>query len=957
MAAVLTLSIFIVLFVVGLAVLLLLKRGSLSLGEALISPAFGITAFVVPTLSLSQIGLPVERFALIEILVLACSAIAVIYARRQAVPWKLLLVFVPLIAVAFALIAWPQFIFGFNWVSFSNDDMVNYSLAADRLVSHGFYQLPQMRPDEIFRGFNASYWFLYVVNGERTGVEMLLAAVASVTHLRGFQAFMPSIIAFDLTLLCTAAALGWAFRKRVGDALLVGALVAVSPLTAFGSFYQLFAQVVGLPLLTAQTALLAFVSPQLPPESRDRIRFGLMIGMLIAAQALIYPELLPFAGLMYAAWISLLLLRGSTTVRNLGLPIVSALVGFVILTPWYGPRMISLLADRILSQVPHGHGLVQTEFVFPYFLVPSGLSSLWGFTTLTVFAGAWLSVGIALGLLLTLCTAVYSAYLAIRKADPTAIILSVMFALGVAMFIEKVDFGLFKLGMYIQPFLLAVFVAILTRFLDGRNFVRHFAMGATVSLLLFAGAFNQWSYAETSFNGPYGASSGYVEVRDASTLHLLNTLSDSEHREAKPEAYFSDTDNLVLAKYETGYVGRRPLFMLAYNFRENLIGISEPAIPLFRPYYRIRDEYARHLLLKASALIRSYRFEFRTPSVAFFNLPHLSGRYHHSLLFHTGGADTVLNRSNRQFNNGIVYLTKLSSLQNDLTFVQSSLGFAPGPGSPMPKISLFQVEPDYFRSDETMSGIGRYLLFSILNPTKGTRMLLSITDTLAADGKNNLPPASVMGRDRVFFPLVGSGSARVVSPPISPIKIGGYDMLGLDMGEPGRHFRIPRTWLMKLYGQNIQIDPRLLTAFARNISIISESEFRSMKAPEFINNLVRSLTNHNLLYSGIYEDGWISQKAFLRLSSRIKNESFIVNGFVPFIKNPDFQENVVFTIDGRVVLKTTLHVGYFHLKVATRTSAGNHRIEFSFSSTERLPGGDGRPISARITSVGFKNEH
>jgi len=950
MAAVLTLSIFIVLFAVGLAVLLLLKRDLLSIGETLVAPAFGLSTFVVPTIILSQVGLPVGHFALVEIIALGLPALGVLFWRRDSVPWKALLFFVPLVVIAFILVAWPQLIFGFNWVSFSNDDMINYSLAADRLVAHSFYHLPQMRPDEIFRGYDASYWFLYVVNGERTGVEMLLAVVASATHLRGFQAFMPTILAFDLSLLCTATALGWAFRKNIGDAYIAGALVAVSPLTALGSFYQLFAQVGGLPILTAQTALLAFTAPRIPAASGDRLRLGVTLGILIAGQALIYPELLPFAGLMYGAWLFLIIIRKANKLRDAILPVTAAVLTFILAAPWYGPRMISLIASRVLSQMPHGGGLAPTEFVFPYFLIPSGMSSLWGFTTLTVFRGIWLSIGIGVGLVLTLATGLYTVYLAVRRSHPTGIMLSIMFALGLAMFIKKVDFGLFKLGMYIQPFLLTTFTAALIT--QSR---RRFLVTGVIGLLLISGAFNQWSYAETTFNGPHGASSGYVEVRDATTQHLLETLNGFERASNKPDAYLSDTDNLVLAKYETGYIGQRPLFMLAYNFRENLNGISKPAIPFLRPYYRERDEYARNLLRPASQFSSAETFPFGRSAVASFDLPRISGRYKTQMLLHTGGADTVLNRSDRRYDDGIVYLVKPRAIQNDLTFVQSSLGFAPGPGSPMSKISLFQVEPDYFRTHNTMSGISRYLVFLVLNPTPNARMLLNITDTLSSDGKYNLPPASVIGKHRELFPLVGAGSARVVSPPISPERIGGYDILGLDMGENGHHFIVRRTGLMNLYGTNIQIDPRLLTAFARNISVISASQYHDMKAPQYIPDLGAGLRNHNLIYSGIYEDGWVSKSAYVKLATRHNNESLIINGLVPLIKNPQFSEKLICKIDGLIARTIDLRVGYFHIAIPMRFATGNHIVTFSFTSFERLPGGDGRPISAKFTSLGFRH--
>ena len=53
------------------------------------------------------------------------------------------------VVLAFALVATgrPMFKYGFDWVSYCNDDMANYALAADWFYHHGYYDLPPRRRD------------------------------------------------------------------------------------------------------------------------------------------------------------------------------------------------------------------------------------------------------------------------------------------------------------------------------------------------------------------------------------------------------------------------------------------------------------------------------------------------------------------------------------------------------------------------------------------------------------------------------------------------------------------------------------------------------------------------------------------------------------------------------------------------------------------------------------------
>ena len=949
-AAALTIAIFLIFFAVGLAALLLIRRDDLRLGEVLLAPVFGIAVFVIPTLLINQIGLPVGRFSLVEASALATTASFIIFRHRTHVPWRTLWAISPLFAIAFLLVGWPQLIYGFSWVSFSNNDMTNYSLAADRLVSHGFYALPAMRPDEIFRGYNPSYWFEYVLSGERTGVEMLLAVSASVMHIRGFQAFMSTIMAFNLSLIGCAAALGWVLRTKLSDAFIVGGLLAISPLTTLGTLYQLLAQVCGLAILTAQVVLIAMATSRHTTTKPSRSQLWILFGLLLSAQLVIYPELFPFAILLYFTAGILTIIHGGDRATTLlkDLLVVTGLLA--LFTLWNLPRMLVLLGERIKTQIPHGGpAAAHAAIMFPYFLLPSGMSSLWGFTTTTTFQGRFLSLWIALGMALTIMVAAYATNWALRFRDPASIMLCIMLFVGLVMFIKNVDFGTFKLAMYIQPFLLACFgsaVIFIKRF--------RFVFLAILALLIPLNLMSQFAYAETSFNGPYEQGASYVEVRDATTANLVNHLLAIEHSSSGIDAFISDTSNLVLGKYETGFVGSRPLFFLTTEFQAGLAAVAPSILPQLRPRSIFYDQYGNNLIQAARNFYKYFNFSFSSTKTASFMLPNLKHVYNSTALLHSGGLATVLNRSNSAFRNGLVYLTRAGAVSNDLVFIQSTLGTSAGIGKRFRNMSLFQVEPDYFYGNTTMSGIGRYLLFAALNPTRHVRMLLNISDTLQSNGSDSLPPAIIAGRKRVSFPLVGSGSARVVSPLVAPRRVGGFYILGLDMGRPGQHFIVPRTGLMDLYGRNIQIDPRLLTAFARNISLISNSEFAALHPPGFLNNLVVALRDPSLLYSGIYEDGWISNAAYLKLSTHADNESMIVNGLVPLIKNPNFHERLTCVIDGHIFKTVMLHVGYFHLKLGTRLKSGNHTVYFRFSRFERLPGKDRRPISARIYSVGFQ---
>ena len=86
------------------------------------------------------------------------------------------------------------------------------------------------------------------------------------------------------------------------------------------------------------------------------------------------------------------------------------------------------------------------------------------------------------------------------------------------------------------------------------------------------------------------------------------------------------------------------------------------------------------------------------------------------------------------------------------------------------------------------------------------------------------------GPIRLRFPLVGSGSARVVSPPLAPLLINGRPYLVLDMGRRGTCPVVPRPGVTGLWGKSVVLDPRLLTSYVRDVSLVS-AEAGDLQAP------------------------------------------------------------------------------------------------------------------------------
>src|SRR5439155_3422792 len=120
--------------------------------------------------------------------------------------------------------------------------------------------------------------------------------------------------------------------------------------------------------------------------------------------------------------------------------------------------------------------------------------------------------------------------------------------------------------------------------------------------------------------------------------------------------------------------------------------------------------------------------------------------------------------------------------------------------------------------------------------------------------------------ERQRLPMVGRGSARVFSPPMTPQIIEGRAFLGLDMGVDGEPFPERRSGLMALYGTDVALDRRRPVGFLRDISLVSQEEYGRLAPPSKLESFPADLENPDLEYSGIYEDGRVSEASYFQLA-------------------------------------------------------------------------------------------
>jgi hypothetical protein len=923
-ALLLALATFLTFWLIGLGLLAALNADTRSLRLVLAAPALGSATTILALFALSHVGVAMSAGAAPVAGALVFGSLVALALRRPSLPVTVL----PVAAICLAALPFvgrPMVDFGFRWIANANDDMANYVLSATQLLDHGLlapFDASALSQD---RDYATAFQALHTV-GARPGSDITLAAFSSITGRLPYEVFMPLIVAIDLCAVCGVASLALQAARRWWAAPVAAALFVASPLATYGVLQQLLPQVWGLALATALFALL--MRPELhQAPGPNLLRDAVPIGLLAAGFFIVYIELASAVLLAYAFYLVVLAFRRGVDPRAVAKLWLPALAITAVVINVYAFRELKFVASQGSAGL-HGH---TADSPFGFALIPAVLPAILGFERLVVDPstpdlGRWI-VGAGILLIAIVVASIVDA----RRGGAAATVLLCFSVIAVVLAVKRSDFGLFKLYMYIQPFLAAAAGAWLTR-------VRGAALPALAGLLIFVVAAQlptQRAYVAQSRNP--------VDLRHASDADLLPAFRRDFAAARVPVV--AVTEHPVLAKLEAASSGNRPLHFVSADIFPRLLR-------KFRTAETTSLGNERRFFERQSPWVNR-RFDphvrQRDQAVAFRDNT-LSSRALGSgacLVVLPSGSQGIFNRRSLPEGTPDLVARHCGAARNLLVFTESSAGHGFYFYGAKRQISFYQLEPDYFYPGRTFAGFGRYALFRVLDPSRAVRLEVNLTSTVRHDGVHRLAHGEVVGARRAALPLLGRGSARVFSSPVKPQLIAGQPYVLLDLGVDPRVLKMPRHGIQDLWSASIPLDPRPLTSYVRDVSLVSDDDYRKLTAPTALRSFPGDLADSDLEYSGIYEDGWTAEKSYVVLAGG-KAADLVVRANVL----PPAAKQVEILVDGRRVLRKAISPGPVELRARVPASTSPRRVELRFAGALRLSAGDDRPASALLQFLG-----
>lgn len=922
--------------VLGRAVISLVYPRLGVLRSWLLAPGIGVSIVLLGLMVLNQAGVPIGHFATAMTVVLGVAAVAVLAWRRPITPWRQLMPFVAAVVVGLVWAGWPAFEYGFNWVSYANDDMANYCLAAQRFMDYGFFHVPTMA-QLAGRDYSAYYFFMHVADMMRFGAEHLVAWSAVVGHVKATQGFMPVILSLGLVQMAGAAALVLQTGRLRRRALVTIWLLAVSPLFMLGSLYQLIAQVGGVALLLVTLALLLRI--WITPRRGLLLRYALLPAITASALCIFYPEVSPFAGLVYLAYMAVWVVRHRAYPAALIAMGAYTMAGAVILLHYNIISYVSILVVQFNGAMDASNLLLS---LFPYFMLPTGFSNFLGWMPIAYdFPEPVLSLSIALGMLfvvLILARALRDAW----RLTPAAILLLIQFVFALRLFQGANDFGLYKLAMWMQPVLAAGLAAWLV-WLGGRRRLVTYAAVALFAL----------STAPTALH--YTIASRGIQAGSLTELRMASELGLGMHAPADKNAQLTSTiENVVAAKFAATELRGRPLALVSRDFfyPTTRTDFNDPPWDVrLHPHFKEMAQAARLITIRNRDLVTTgvlwgtsmSQPVVDAPTAFYVSLdPRLSLFNKFYLDPHAPEPDSVF------------VVEPAAAVHNRLLFVHSGLGNHYYLGD-RHKISFFQQEPDLFEPKQDFNAIGRFMLLRIENPSPQVYLRIAATRTFITGRTSWSPKAVIHAEKDRPLDAVGNGAFNLYIGPLTPKPFKGADYLAIDFAEFPRQLLDHRIGLKRLYNTRVPLDYRRLLGWARDISAISPAEYNALPRPREISNFPDDLAlARGLEFTGAFEDGWLSPHARFVIAGARPGELLRLRGVVPEVKGSPLGTGMVrIAINGVNVCELPARLGTFDWLVPVPHPGPTTKIDLQFTATALLPKPDLRPVGALLKYLGL----
>ena len=901
----------------------------------LLAPAVGLAVVLLTTMMLNQTGLPVRSFAWPLTLALAAGTAAIFRWRRPLLPDRALAPFVAVALFSLCWVGWPHFRFNFDWLSYVNDDFTNYCLAAERFKDFGFWRVPTL--DELAgRDIPQYYWFMHVPGLMRFGGELTLAWFSALTGVKSLRIFMPVIIGLGLVQLFAAAALVLHHGRWRRRALLAMALLAASPLFMLGTLYQLIAQVGGMGLLLATTALL---TARLPLARRRIVPSVLVLSILGSALAVFYPEVSAFAVLAAVACTGVEWFRRRAFPASRASLFVYGIVGVIVLLRY---NVLSYIFTIVLQMGSGFRSVDLSLSLFPYFMIPTGLANLFGLMPLAViFAEPYASLAIVIGVL-ALFAVLASAVRDSFRAVPMAVLLLVQFALALKLMRSGNDFGLYKIAMFAQPALAAALAAVLLKLPWAR-------VTAPLGLLLIAACCAPTALHYTGVSQGEKAG-GLTEAKRASALGTQAPPLPENTR------LLCDINNLVAAKVAAFELRGTDLRYLSRDYYQQIAPIEFEKLgdTLIRFHPRFADLMRTRTMLadrdKATERIHHlFDTEFSAPALDFGRAGATDA---YLLLDESLGLFNKLRLPPEAKPTSYFKVLSATSARNHLVFMHSGRGNHYYLGD-RNRIAIFQQEEDPATKDQDITALGRFLLLRVEQPDAEIYLRIAASKTFMGEGHTAWSPGSrILATTDVPLAFPGNGAVNRIVGPIRPVLRDGAAYLAIDFNEQPVQFPFKRTGLQSLYHTMVPLDSRKLVAYGRDISALSAAAVAALERPAKLARFPQDLVAaRSLEFAGIYEDGWLSPESEFVLGGTTAAGIVRLRGLIPELPGSPLGAGTlqVRVADREFALPAT--TGVFDWLLPVPAAATATRLSLRFTLHTRLPDSDQRPVGGKLELI------
>ena len=901
----------------------------------LLAPATGLAVIVLTVMGLSQAGWPIQSFAWPLTAGLIGAAVGIFFWRRPAWPGRALVPFLGITLFSLFWTGWPMLRFNFGWLSYVNDDYVNYCLAAERFKEFAFWRAPSTAE---LAGTDVAqyYWFMHVPGLMRFGSEITLAWMSALTGVKSLGIFMPVIVGLGLIQITSASALVLHRGRWRRRAVITAALLAVSPLFMLGTLYQLIAQVGGLGLMLAATAIL---TQRLPRNRRHLGPAILTLTIVGSALAVFYPEVTAFAVL------TTLVVGGIETLRERRFPrtrvtlVVYGIVGVILILRY---NMLAYVFT-IMLQMGSGFRVVDLSLsLFPYFMIPTGLANLFGLMPLSVnFAEPITTLSILAGLG-ALITALWVAGRESLRAAPMAVLGVIQVILAIKLMRSGNDFGLYKIAMFMQPALAAALAGALLALPKARV-----SAPFGVLLALLCSAPTALYYTGVSQGEKSG---GITEAKLASVLGTNPPATPPQTR------LLCDINNLVAAKVAAFEFRGTDLRFLSRDYYQQIAPIEYER--LGETLVSLHPHFADLLRSRAMLEERDER-TIRTHTLfgTSFRAPALS--------YSAGGktdAYLMLDEPLGLFNKlriatpakPQVYFKEIpaAELRNHLVFMHTGRGNHYYLGD-RNRIAIYQQEADPYTKRQDITGLGRFIMLRVEQPDDEIYIRIAASKTFMGRGHTAWSPGSkLLGATEVPLAFPGNGAVNRIVGPIRPVYRDGAAYVGIDLNEIPVQFPYVRSGLQSLYNTMVPLDSRKLVAYGRDISALSAAQVATLPRPARLGVFPDDLLfARGLEFAGIYEDGWLSPASEFVLGGSGAAGVVRVRGFVPDLPgNPLGRGELIATLDGQV-FSLPAATGTFDWLLPLPRAANLTRLSLKFSASAPLPNGDTRPAAAKLELI------